>query len=191
MVKKLLLIAMLVPFLLIMGCDLLGLTEEEEIVYGTPDAALVSNVSEVYIVIGAGDDAADEELNGDLIIDENGNMSYTGAGIVLTGTRSMSLNDDMTIMTVAEAYSIVFTNFTVEGSDISISGSYAVNMDMTMDMGTVEMTSGSMSVAGNLVITGSDISAIEFDVTVDMVEGIVSGDVIVDGVYYHAADLDV
>lgn len=186
MVKKLLLIALLIPVLLMAGCDLSG--KDDEVEYGTADAELIAAFSYVQSVLNDGMEAVlGTAMSADPDVDD-GNFTYSNTGITAMGSVSASQGSSTRIISIVS--SITFTNYTMSGSGISITGTFDMNISMEMQISDpTEMVGGSMSLTGTLNSTGADISTIVFNITFDMVADDNTGDIIIDGVYYHAADL--
>ena len=92
MVKKLLLIAMLVPFLLFMGCELLGLTEEDvDPIIGTWVSEYTDNgfdFVETLILSDDGTYSIDILLDGTPEFADTGTFTYTETNLTVTGDSS-------------------------------------------------------------------------------------------------------
>lgn len=180
MIKKILTLSLILSVFLILGCDLFG---SQDVEYGTPDAALTESFSVVTSLAGSA--GSETEPDGD------GNLSYSEPGLTITGSYSEDVNGAIT--TITSNTTSTFSNYSnTEYPTIILSGTFTQKMTMVMDL-EAETGSASGTFNADITVTGSDISKVKMDVTMnaDMVtrETVFTGDIIIDGTYYHAADL--
>lgn len=183
MAKKLVLIALMVPLVFFWGCNLDGSGDEERI-YETPDGALIYSFYAAYNVITEGFEAVVDGAN-----EGTGIINFSSPELIVNGTVSVTSDGPNTKKTYIA--SLDYSGFSFDLYFLGdITGSLEVNLILTTDISSGETVSGSYTVTGSVAVSGLDnISAMELNMAADFMTDEETGDIIIDGVYYHAAEL--
>jgi hypothetical protein len=182
MVKKLLVIVILLPFLFIMGCEMSGV---DDIVYETPDAALIFSYYAAYNVTTEAFEAVIDSA------DENtGIIYFSNPECTINGTVSVATDGLNTIKTYTAT--IFYSDFSF---DLYFNGGITGTINFSFISTTNEVgtpVGRSYTVTGKVNVSGlENLPTMELDIAGNLISEEATGEVNIDGIYYHLLDFDI